>query len=223
MISRKDMKPIKERYNKRLEDFGYSQKSVGWGEKARQDLRYEVLANYFNLKNKSVLDLGAGFGDGVKIFSKYRIKKYLGLEINENFIGIGNDIYGKIYKNCLFSLEYADISKNKNYVNADLVVGSGIFNSKFQSSNNYHFIEQTIKKSIKACKVGIAFNFIDDQTDFKEDYIFYANVGKVVEIIQKYSRKFFIKKDYFPFEFSVFVHKDDSFSKKTSIFKNPLY
>lgn len=223
MINNKDLQPIIERYNKRLENFGYSQKSVGWGEKGRQELRYEVLASYFNLQNKSLLDLGAGFGDGVKIFYKHGLKRYIGLEINKKFIGIGKDIYGKKYNNCIFSLKYSDISKSKEYTPSDLIVGSGIFNSKFKKTNNYQFIEQTIKKSIKACKIGIAFNFIDDQTDFKEDYIFYANIGKIVKIIQKYSKKYSIKKDYFPFEFSVFVHKDDSFNKKTSIFKQPRY
>ena len=56
-------KAIVDFYEARLDEFGYDVRSVGWGNKGSQDLRFKILSDIGDLTNNSVCDLGCGFGD----------------------------------------------------------------------------------------------------------------------------------------------------------------
>ena len=63
-MNKKDKKKIINLYNKRIYDDKISKiKKIGWGSKSSQNLRFKILSNKFNLNNKSILDLGCGYGD----------------------------------------------------------------------------------------------------------------------------------------------------------------
>ena len=220
--NREDFKLMRERYSTRFLNFGYSEKAVGWGDKGRQRLRYEVLLSYWGpCDGLSIVDLGAGFGDGCKPFFDCGGGHYLGLEFLTEFVEIGKKQfinYGEKFELC-----QSNIGELEIFPEADLIIGSGLFNSKFKSSDNYEFIEETLFKAFSACKKGISFNFLSDKTDYKEQYIFYSDLTKISNIVEKLSRNFCIKKDYFPFEFSIYINKNESFNKETSTFNNPKF
>lgn len=217
MIEQKDIGIILDRYKERYDEFGFSEQSVGWGIKGRQRLRYEILLSYWkDLEPKVVLDLGAGFGNGCLPFFELGGEQYIGIELFDSFVNRGKkefEIFGG-----RFQLIEGNLAALDEFPMADLVIASGLFNSRFSEADNYLFIRDIIEKAITSSRIGVAFNFLSDHTDFKENYIFYANIGKVIEIVQPFSRNFTIRKDYFPFEFSVFINKDDSYSADTSIF-----
>ena len=218
----KDWKVIRERYTTRYAEFGYSEKAVGWGAKGRQKLRYDILLGYWGaFDGLSLVDLGAGFGDGCKPFFDGGGKNYIGLEFLSEFVAIGNHQFSDYGDR--FKLQQSNIAEQKTLPSADLIIGSGLFNSRFSYLDNNEFIASTLSKAFSVCKKGIAFNFLSDDTDFKEDYIFYTTPSKIVSLIEQFSRNYCLKKDYFPFEFSVYVSKDDSFNMSTSIFSNPKY
>ena len=51
-------------YNKRFKDkLLPNYRKLGWGSKKSQDLRFKILIDRWNLENKSILDIGCGFGD----------------------------------------------------------------------------------------------------------------------------------------------------------------
>jgi SAM-dependent methyltransferase len=217
MIEQDDLGLILQRYRDRYSQFGFSEQAVGWGPKGRQRMRYEVLLSYWRLNKPSVLlDLGAGFGSGCLPFFESGGENYIGIELFDSFVARGRAEFNAFGDK--FHLIEGDLGALEFFPDADIVVASGLFNSKFSKMDNYQFIEQIIAKALKCSRLGVAFNFISDHTDFKEEYIFYANIGKVIEIAQLFSRNFLIKKDYFPFEFSLFINKDDSYSRDTSIF-----
>ena len=184
-----DWELMRERYATRCATFGYSEKAVGWGVKGRQRIRYEVLLAYWGqYDGLSLVDLGAGFGDGCRPFFGGGGRHYLGLEFLPEFVEIGKSqflSYGE-----RFELHQSNIAEQKILPVADLVIGSGLFNSRFTSLDNYEFIASTLSKAFSACKKGIAFNFLSDDTDFKEKYIFYSNAEKIVSIIKKFSRNY---------------------------------
>jgi hypothetical protein len=51
-----DYSLIEDRYNNYYLQYGHSEQSVGWGEKGRQMLRYEILLDYWDLKDKKILE-----------------------------------------------------------------------------------------------------------------------------------------------------------------------
>jgi hypothetical protein len=215
IFSDEDKKKTIDRYRKRFADFGYSQKSVGWGEKGKQELRFAVLADYWNLKGMRILDIGAGFGDLYKFLSPHGIRAYHGIELVEDLAAKGRELFGQ---NPNFRLSVGDFSQLQLSEEYDICFVSGLFNFKLVNGNNYEFISDTMTKALGACKVGLAANFITDRVDYHEELIFNSKPEKILEIALGLSRNVLLRNDYFPFEFSIFINKDSSFSKDDTIF-----
>ena len=63
-MNSKDVNLYIERYNQRLDKFGYSPESLGWGGgKERQFVRFKALTEIGVEKHDSLLDVGCGFAD----------------------------------------------------------------------------------------------------------------------------------------------------------------
>lgn len=203
-----------KRYNDRLKEFGYSPKTLGWY-KGKQDLRFDILTSQLILNNKSILDIGCGFGDLNKTLKqKADNYEYLGIDINENLIKIGKEKYkGKNIK--FMTCEFLEENFDEKF---DFIIESGIFNYEYKEIDNYTIIESTIVKALELCNEGLAFDFSSDTVDYKYDNCFYANPGKILSIAYKYSRNIILRNDYMPFEFCLFIFKDDSFEKADTIF-----
>lgn len=57
-------------------------------------LRYHILFEEFNLENKSILDIGCGFGDAnILLKQKSSNYEYLGIDIVEDLINEAKNIY----------------------------------------------------------------------------------------------------------------------------------
>lgn len=101
----------------------------------------------------------------------------------------------------------------------DYVLCSGAFNRKFSGRmSNYEFIEKCINKALNIATEGIAFDFLSNHVDYQYEHTFHSDPMKILEMSYKRSRRVILRNDYMPFEFSVFVFKDDSFEKEDTIF-----
>ncbi len=214
-LSDQDIKEVVERYTGRLNEFGYSPKTLGWT-KGKQDLRFEILTSQFYLKGKNIIDVGCGFGD----LNKTLMKKcggdysYYGIDLVPKIIEKGREIFTNsnvIFEACDFLCK--DFSEKFDYAFA-----SGIFNFKLKDNNNYEYIENVIKKSLEICNAGLAFDFLSDKVDIKYEHTFHSSPEKILSIAYKYSRNIILRNDYMPFEFALFIFKDDSFLKEDTIF-----
>jgi hypothetical protein len=217
MFSEKDKTKTINRYTQRFETYGYSQKAVGWGDKGKQDLRFEVLASYFPLENMRILDVGAGFGDLYKYLMPYGISAYHGIELVHSLVTKGNEIYGSSTKFNLTEENFLELSLQNEY---DICFISGLFNFKLVAGNNYEFIASVLKKAFECCQVGLAANFITDRVDYQEDLIFNSKPEKILEIILGLTKNVSLRNDYFPFEFSVFLNKNERFLQEDTIFES---
>lgn len=209
-----DIKNTQERYNKRLEKFGYSPKSLGWL-KGKQDIRFDILTSLYDFENKSILDIGCGFGDlNKKLKQRTKNYSYLGIDLCDKFIEEGKKHFSE--GNITFIAgDFLQLDINKNI---DWAIESGIFNHKLSKLDNYDFIKSVMKKTFDKVNDGFSFDFISDKVDYKDDHIFYASPEKLLSFAYELSRNVVLRSDYMPFEFSVFVFKDDSFEKTDTIF-----
>lgn len=219
IFSAEDRESVRNRYSKRFSEHGHSEKSLGWGEKGRQQLRYHILSNYWNLTDKTVLDIGAGFGDFFPVARDKGIKKYIGLEFMKDFVLKGQELYGD---NPDFSILEHDISSSPDLPANDVTLISGLFNFKLVTGENYAFIEDVLQRSFEKCTVGVSANFVTNRVDFCDPVMFYADPSKIISIALNLSRKVSLVHDYFPFEYTLHISKDDSFDKKTSVFCRPV-
>lgn len=217
-FSEKDSAKVIERYTKRFEEYGYSQKAVGWGEKGRQEIRFEILASQWDFEGKEVLDIGAGFGDLYRYLKPLRIQSYTGIELVSVLVKKGNELYGQNQDFKLIAGNFLEIKDSIS--NHDIALISGLFNFKLVEGNNYDFIGEVLAEALKICRVGVAANFVTDRVDYHEELIFNAKPEKILEMGLNLTKNVILRNDYFPFEFSIFLNKDDSFDKSDTIFKS---
>ena len=193
-----------------LKEHGYSPKTLGWNKK-RHNLRYYILLSQWDLNEKSVLDFGCGFGDMYAYLKNNGINaNYYGTDINENLITKGKEIYPEA------NLFHSDALSNGLSRDYDYIFSSGVHNFKF--ADNWSYIQNTFEFFNKYSKLGFATNFISDKVDFREDDIYYSNPGMVIELAYKYSNKIVLRNDYMPFEFTVFISKNNAFRKETATY-----
>jgi SAM-dependent methyltransferase len=212
-MMKNDKSEIINRYTERYKEFGYNPKSLGW-DKGKQEIRFDILTSNYDFSEKTVLDLGCGFGDlSEYIGRRFNNANYIGIDIVPVLIEEANERFGNSTRKFLLH----DVMGYNPEEKIDYVIASGIFNNKLHS-NNYTFIEKSINKYFRLVIEGLALNFLSDKVDYKKEMNFYANPGKVLSIAYKYSRNIIIRNDYMPFEFSLFIFKDDSFMKEDTVF-----
>jgi SAM-dependent methyltransferase len=204
-----------ERYSSRYQKFGYSPKSLGW-DKGKQDVRFEILTSQYDFSEKSILDIGCGFGDLNKTLNeKYANNySYLGVDLVPDLVNEARKQY--VGDNINFRTgDFLDISFENTF---DFVIASGIFNHRLNNVNNYDLIEAAIIKALSLSNDGLAFDFLSDKVDYQLEHTFHSSPEKILSIAYKYSRNIVIRNDYMPFEFALFIFKDDSFSTEDTLF-----
>ena len=193
------------RYNKRLEEYGYNPKTLGWL-KGRQGIRFSALTSIGELNKCSVLDVGCGFGDLYKFLKlKKDTVKYTGLELNPKLIEIGKRQYPKA------NLKKFDIEKDRIVNDFDWIIVSGLFN--YKKKNPYTHIEKSLRKLFKNCKKGIAVDFMSTYVDYKDKETNYVSPEKLFSICKKICKRVSIRSDYMPYEFCIYLYKNNETTK----------
>jgi SAM-dependent methyltransferase len=214
-LPNKDKDEAISRYTERFNNYGYSPKSLGWN-KGKQEIRFDVLLSKFHLENKSFLDIGCGFGDlNSFLDQKTNTYQYLGIDLVGDFVDFAAKKWDKEYQKFICD----DFLKVNIVEDIDISIASGIFNHKLLGINNYEYFELVLKKSFLLSNQGVAFDFLSDKVDYKEDNLFYFNPEKVLSIAYKYSSNLFLRNDYMPFEFSVVLFKDSNFDSTDTVYK----
>ena len=204
-----------EKYRKGYAEHGYSPKTLGW-DKGRQDIRFEVLLSFFECRGKSILDIGCGFGDLNRVLSRGNgdSYQYLGVDLVGELIDEGRHHYPQ--ENIRFlNADFLEYPFKETF---DIVVASGIFNHKFDSGENDLFVERVLKKAWSLCTEGFAFDFLSDKVDYRYDHTYHNNPERILGLAYGLSRNVSLRNDYMPFEFCLYVGKDDSFDRADAVF-----
>lgn len=214
MFSESDKLNIIERYTSRYEKHGHSPLSLGWS-KGKQMLRYLALLDKFDLEGKRVLDIGCGFGDGIKVIEKYTTNyEYTGVDVVPCLIDEANSKNKKENVHFL-CCDFLDESFNQDF---DIIIGSGIFNFKLDEQDNYEFIKKVIDKSFSLSRVGVAFDFLSSNVDFKLDNTFHSKPESILSMYYEKSRNVSLDNSIMPFEFVVHGYVNNDFDKADTIF-----
>jgi SAM-dependent methyltransferase len=211
-LSKKDSDIVVRRYTERFMKFGISPMTLGWN-KGKQFLRFGILTSFFDLNNKSVLDIGCGFGDAINYFDKiFKNYKYNGVDLVSQLVFTAKE---KHPEHTFYCTDFLKMKIKRKY---DFAIGSGIFNFKLQESDNYRYIDNVIKKSLEIVNEAVAFDFLSDKVDYRYEHTFHSSPEKILGIAYKYSKNVILRNDYMPFEFSLIIFKDQSFNISDTIF-----
>lgn len=214
ILSQADIEAIRRRYEERYGLYGYSPKTLDW-DKGKQDLRFSILTSQQDLRGCHVLDIGCGFGDLNKTLREktggdYR---YLGVDVVPSFIEEAASRFGgdAVRFTCgdFLALDIPEV---------DYAVCSGMFNLRMGQGDNKDFIRNVFRKAYDLCRIGFAFDFLSDKVDYTKDMTFHSSPEWILSLAYRLSRNVILCNNYMPFEFSMFVFKDDSFDQGMTIF-----
>jgi SAM-dependent methyltransferase len=215
-MNEKDKKEALIRYNTRYNEYGYSEKTLGWT-KNKAAIRFNHLISEWKpeLVSSKIADFGCGFGDFYDFLAhslgNYSFD-YTGIDINPILIEEGRKHFNKA------AFWVGDICTDKINKEFDFVFSSGVFNHKLSGENEYDFIWDNLQALNALTRKGIALNFLSDNAQFKHTHCFYASPMKILEMAYKMSNNVILKNDCMPYEFSVFIRKDKTIDQEKFIY-----
>tara|TARA_B110000046_G_scaffold22868_1_gene21618 strand:+ start:1486 stop:2109 length:624 start_codon:yes stop_codon:yes gene_type:complete len=197
---------VRDLYNSNVDEFGLDAKSVGWGTKEKQCLRFKKLLQVIENKSKefTMNELGCGYGELVKYIdaNNYNCSTYYGYDISEKMIDAANSYI--THPNADFFISDKLIKK------ADYTITSGIFNVMFEESKqNWNtYIENTLEHMFDQSKKGIAFNLLTSYVDFEAKNLYYADPAYFFDFCKRQlSKKVNLIHDYPLYEWTIVVHR----------------
>ncbi len=205
---------IIDRYNRRLAEFGYDQRTLGWT-KGKHDLRFYVLLSHWNLDNMDIMDFGCGFGDMYAYCRRHFPNvRYHGIDLNPELIREGKRQYPE-----------ADLTSGDALVSGlgrkyDYIFSSGVHNLKV--SDDWRFIAESFELFHEFSTRGFALNFLSNKVEYELDHTYHSDPAQVLDLCYKYSNRVVFRNDYMPFEFAVFVDKQDDFDKEYGVYPEYL-
>ena len=139
-----------QRYSERYKKLGYDVQTLGWGTKEQQDYRFfQTLDANVNFDNKTVLDIGCGFGDYYNFFRRTNvpIAHYIGWDINPDLINEADRLHNAD-KNVTFGVKNIIESAEDTPFVADIGVILGVLNFNLKDKfDNYDYSKLVIQKA----------------------------------------------------------------------------
>jgi trans-aconitate methyltransferase len=178
-------------YDDNYDAFGNSVSSLGWYNKDTQFSRFDALATIDNLSDKRILDVGCGLGNLYEYLNEYyKDVDYLGIDISTKILNqarvnfsdatfIKSDLLG-FKPDCIF----------------DYIFASGTFNIKV--NDNYHYLDEMIKKMWELAKEGIAFNLLSAYApdEHQDPFFFFYQPDVVLKLCLQYTSNVVFRHDY---------------------------
>lgn len=193
-----DKKRIFDFYEGALKRYGTDPRSVHWAEEETQKVRFEILNNIADLRDKRILDVGCGLGDLYKFFITKEIHvDYTGIDIIPDFIARAQERFpDAVFKTTdIFSV-------NEQY---DYVLASGALNFAVADSKEYYF--SMIKKMFECSKNGLAFNMLNKAEHSNDETYSSYDIGEVVAYCKTLTDKVAVVTDYLPWDFTIYMCK----------------
>jgi 2-polyprenyl-3-methyl-5-hydroxy-6-metoxy-1,4-benzoquinol methylase len=193
---------IKDFFNKLVEKYGYSPKSLDYSGEKSQKIKFNIVTEVGIEDNCSVLDVGCGFGDYFNYLKQRGIKnvKYCGIDISNKIVDLAkekNSLVNVIQGNVL------DLSDDEKY---DYVISLG-FNA-VKTGSNWETLTQVLDKMWKLSKKGIAYNAVSTFSEAKPRKIYFVSPAKVIDyIMNNLTYKVVFRHDYMPHDFTIFAYK----------------
>ena len=200
---------IKDLYKDSFKKFGDSPKSL-LTPKGRNHLRFRSIDPFVFNDGVKILDFGCGLGYLYRfLLDQGRCVQYTGVDILPDFI----DACSKKYPDATFKQIDALGELNGNY---DVVFSSGVFNITTHSdpiaSKSYAF-ERILTLYDLAQEVLIC-DFLSTFVDYHQQDSQHFSPSEIIEFCySKLSRRFQIRHDLLPYEFSLLAFKNDSIKR----------
>ena len=200
-----------KRYTDRYNIYRHEIKTLGWGSQEMQEYRFSQLAKYVNMHDKSLLDIGCGFGDLFNYLEKHDVllNKYIGWDINYNLIADTRVFSPKA------SLKVFDIALEKPAKPvANIGCMFGLLNWNLNDrEKNYDYSMRLISNAFEAVTDVLVVDFLSSYitADYpKEDIVFYHDPSVMLSKLYSLTSNVDMIHSYLPIpqkEFMLILYK----------------
>lgn len=202
---------VNGRYTERLKRLGPTPEALGW-DKRRHNVRFQVFLEGFQFEGCSVLDFGCGFGDLFEFLNKKRglTTAYTGVDINADLLDVAKSRHPEEEFICQ-NLIQEPFGRTFDYV-----VSSGVHNIRIEDNDT--FLRDSIHTLYAHCEKGLALNFLSNRVDYPTQESHHTDPVDVLKLAYEYSNRIVLRNDYMPFEFTLFIYKQDSFDPRVAVY-----
>lgn len=202
MNSGADKKINLDYYNAKIAEHGQDVQAL-WNSIQSQQVRFKILSEIGDLNNRSILDVGCGFGDLYPFLKEQNVhpKKYVGIDINPQMIAIARRRLPEV------TFEVKDVLDSELNEEYDYVIGSGIFN--VATPNWGEIAERTISWMYEHSKIGVGVNFLSDfTTGQKLSHSHHVNPLSMLDfVLRNLSTRVVMRHDYKSNDFTLYIYK----------------
>lgn len=203
---------IRRYFGEKLETYGPTPRGADWNSEDAQQRRFAQLVMVFDpvidpQEAFTVIDYGCGYGGLVDYLLEqgYRFR-YTGYDLLEAVVIRARKIHAGKPVSCAFTASQAGLQP------ADYVMASGIFNIKFDATDEAWTEEvlHTLHNMDRLSQRGFAFNMLTSYSDpeFMRPHLYYANPGFMFDYCKRhFSRNVALLHDYDLYDFTILVRK----------------
>lgn len=191
-----------EYYNAKITEYGQDVHTL-WNSLQSQQVRFKILSEIGDFNNRSMLDVGCGFGD-LYLFLKEQnvhLKKYVGIDMNPQMIAMASSRLPEA------AFEVKNILDNELNEKYDYVVASGIFS--LEMPDWQAVAEKIISKMYQLSEIAVGANFLSFlTTGEKLPHAHYAHPAEMINFVAKnLSTRIVLRHDYRPNDFTIYIYK----------------
>lgn len=192
-------------YAKRFGKHKYTSQLLSWKSIGASHQRFRVMWKEIDFNNKSVLDVGCGFGEMAKwLYKRYENVEYVGVDIVESFIKRAR------VKHPHYEFKTRDYFKDPLEKNFDIVMASGTINSDLGSKEkNMEFRKHAIKTMFDHTKKVLVFNMLGAHPApeaKKGSNIWYADSLEILDYCMSLTRRVVLRADYHKKDFTILMY-----------------
>jgi SAM-dependent methyltransferase len=212
-------KNVVSRYSDRYKQLGYNIRTLGWGTVDQQNYRFEkTLSLGIDFSEKTILDIGCGFGDYASFLSQNIVhhKSYYGIDINPDLIGEAKTRFDSqpFVNKIRFSVLDILTSQPPRQFLGDIGVMLGLLNLNLAGQmDNYEYTKRMIGNALPLVREALIVDFLSSHRDEsypKEDFVFYHDPSTILNMVLNFSSNFSLHHDYLPIpqkEFMIVIRK----------------
>lgn len=202
-----EKKQIIKDYQNKFKEHGVNNQSL-FIPGRKQNVRFNAIREIGINDMDSVLDVGSGFGDLFRYLKETIVfkGKYTGVDIVPEFIEASKSLYPDV------DFRLLDILQEELQEQWDFVVLSGTLNINI-GEQHLEFVKRMITKMFLLSKKGVSIDFVSTYGDDRNKNIFRADPSEMFSFCKTLSKRVSLRNDYLPWEFCVYLYKDDSITE----------
>ncbi len=187
-------------YDKLVEKYGHEPQAADASSTASLEVRYRALAEVRDLANKTLLDVGCGFGGlGVYLHKRYSKLDYEGIDISPLMIAEGRRVYPDL---SLSHRNVLDLPPKPTY---DVVLAQGIFYLLTEDAETKAY--NLIRQMFVLAREAVAFCALSAWAGRRTADEFYINPIELLDRCRQLTSRLVLRHDYHPGDVCIYMYK----------------